>query len=104
MSRTNGEIDSVFAGLNSKLLKFKEEFGVETVQRVQKRTPVVTGDAQRGWGFERKASDIEIYNVSDHAYFLEYGTQHMAPRGMLRVTLLEAADIAKVAAQKAGLK
>ena len=68
----SGEIDKVFAGLDTRLRKFKQEFGMEVVERVKQRTPVVTGEMQAGWGFEMKATDIEIYNVSDHAAYVEY--------------------------------
>jgi len=97
-------IDKVFLNLNTKLRKFKSEFGMEFRERVEARTPVITGKLQGGWGFEMKATDIEVYNVEPYASFVEFGTEHMAPRGMLRATLLEAEQIAEVAAQKAGLK
>lgn len=97
-----GEIDRVFAGLDTRLRKFKQEFGMETVERVASRTPVgKTGRLQGGWGFQMRQEDIEIYNVVEYASFVEYGTEHMAPRGMLRTTLLEADDIARVAMERA---
>lgn len=100
----SAEIDKVFAGLDTKLLKFKEEYGVEFVRRVRDKTPVKTGHLQASWGFERKATDIEIYNVADYAGYIEYGTEHIPPVGMMRATLEEANQIAEVAAEKAGLK
>lgn len=101
---TNGEIDKVFVGLNTSLRKFKREVGVEITARVEQRTPEITGRLKRGWGFTEKAKDIQIYNVVEYASFVEYGTPHMAPRGMLRATLNELPDIADVAAKRAGLK
>jgi hypothetical protein len=100
----SGEIDRVFANLDTSLVKFKREWGVEALQRVENRTPVLTGALKRGWGFEMKAKDIEIYNTKDYAEYVEYGTPHMAPVGMLRATLNEAEQISEVAAKKAGLK
>ena len=94
------EIDKVFTGLNTRLRKFKEEFGMEFMERVKQRTPVRTGALQRGWGFQMRQTDIEVYNIQDYATFVEYGTPYMAPRGMLRTTLLEAEDIAQVAAER----
>lgn len=94
------EIDKVFAGLNTQLRRFKEEFGVEIVRRVHDRTPVESGRLQRGWGFQMRQYDIEVYNVVEYATHVEFGTKSMAPRGMLRTTLLEANDIARVAAEK----
>jgi hypothetical protein len=98
------EIDKVFLDLNTRLRKFKREFGSEFTQRVAEKTPVKTGALQGGWGFVEKQDDIEVYNTKDYASHVEYGTPHMAPRGMLRRTLLEKDEIAEVAAQKAGLK
>jgi hypothetical protein len=97
----SGEIDKVFAGINTRLRRFKQEVGMETMSRTKQRTPVVSGEMQAGWGFEMKATDIEIYNVSDHAEYVEYGTEHMAPRAPLRTTLLEMDDIMKVALERA---
>ncbi len=99
-----GEIDKVFAGLNTKLRRFKSEFGMEFVERVEARTPVISGILQSGWGFTSKATDIEIWNLREYASYVEYGTPKMAPRGMLRATILECEDIAEVAAERAGLK
>jgi len=101
---SNGEIDGVVAGLNTKLRKFKEEWGVECLERVRARTPVLTGALKSGWGFDMKATDIEIYNTMDYAAYVEYGTPKMAPRAMLGTTLLEADQITDVAKKKAGLK
>ena len=98
------EIDKVFLGLNTRLKNFRREFGMELIERVKQRTPVLTGEMQRGWGFEMRKDDIEIYNVAPHSAYVEYGTPNMAPRAPLRTTLLEAEDIAKVAAERAGLK
>lgn len=95
------EIEKVFAGLNTRLRKFKEEFGVEFTARAAEKTPVDTGALQRGWGFTMKQNDIEIYNIKDYASFIEYGTPSIEPVGMLRRTLLEKDEIAAVAAEKA---
>lgn len=99
-----GEIDGVFAGLDTKLRKFKQAWGMEFLERVKQKTPVISGKLQNSWGFTEKATDLEIYNVADYAKFVEYGTLHMAPRGMMRTTLLEADSITKAAKQKVGLK
>ena len=104
MSARNGEIDRVFAGLNTRLRKFKEEVGVETIARAMQRTPVLTGEMKRSWGFTQKQPDIEFWNVSDHSHFVEFGTPKMAPRAPLRTTLLEMPQIVVVAKRKAGLK
>ena len=100
-----GEIDKVFAGLDTKLIKFKTEFASEVMKRVTARTPVgKTGKLKNGWGYTMHQKDVEFWNVKEYSRFVEYGTPRMAPRAMLRTTLMEADDIAKVAAQKAGIK
>lgn len=101
---STGEIEKVFVGLDTRLRRFKEEFGVEFLERVRQRTPVETGKLQRGWGFTMKQSDIAIWNIQDYAAYVEYGTPHMAPRGMLRTTLLEKEEIARVAAERSKKK
>lgn len=98
------EIDKVFAGLDTRLRRFKEAFAIEFLDRVKRRTPVRTGKLQRSWGATQRATDVEIYNVADYASYVEYGTERMEPRGMLRATLMEVDQIAEVAAQKVGLK
>jgi HK97 gp10 family phage protein len=98
------EIEGVFAGLNTKLRKFKQEVGMEFTERVKARTPVKTGHLQNSWGITYKATDIEIYNTQDYCSFVEFGTPHMAPRAMLRTTIAEMDQICEVAAERAGLK
>lgn len=97
------DIDKVMAGLNTRLKKFKEEYGVEFTRRVAERTPVASGHLQKMWGFTMKQNDIEIWNAADYASHVEYGTVNMEPRGMLRTTALEGDQIAQVAKEKAGL-
>ena len=98
------EIEGVFAQLDTSLRKFKTQWGVEFLARVKQKTPVRTGHLQNSWGFESKARDIEIYNTMPYAYAVEYGNDHMAPRAMMRTTLLESEQITQVAKQKAGIK
>lgn len=98
------DLDGIFAGLDTKLVKYKREVGSIITQRVEQRTPKKTGALSRGWGFEMKANDITIYNTKDYASFVEYGTPRMPPVGMLRATLNEIEDISAEAARKVGLK
>lgn len=96
---------TVFAGLDTRLRKFKEQFGVEAVERMKQRTPVRTGVLKESYGFTLKAKDVEFWNLAPYATYVENGTPHMAPRAMMRTTLLlESEQIAEVAATKAGLK
>lgn len=94
------EISGVFADLNTRLRKFKNEWAMEFTERVQARTPVLSGEMQRSWGITQTATDLEIYNTAEHASFVEWGTVHMAPRAPLRTTLQEKDEIAEIAAQR----
>ena len=96
----SGDIDKFTAGLKTRLRRFKEEFGVEFLERVRQRTPVQSGALQKGWGFRQKQDDIEIWNVEPYAAYVEYGTDKMEPRAMLRTTLLEKEEIAAIAIQR----
>jgi hypothetical protein len=98
------DIDKVLPGLKTRLRKFKQEYGMEFMERVKARTPVRTGHLQNSWGFDMKATDISIYNVADYASYINDGTPYIQPHRMLETTMLEHDDIAAVAAQKAGLK
>jgi hypothetical protein len=98
------DIDKVLPGLKTRLRKFKQEYGMEFMERVKARTPVRSGHLQNSWGFDMKATDISIYNVADYASYINDGTPYIQPHRMLETTMLEHDDIAAVAAQKAGLK
>jgi hypothetical protein len=95
-----GEIDKFNINLDTRLRKFKQEFGIEFLERLRARTPVRSGDLQEGWGFDMKQQSIDIWNTQDYAAYVEYGTEKMAPRAMLRTTLLEKEQIAEVAKQR----
>lgn len=99
-----GEIDRFFVELDTKLVKFKREFASETAKRVEDRTPVVTGALKAGWLTSITQTGFNISNIREYAAYVEYGTPDMAPRAMLRTTLLEADQIAQVAKERAGLK
>ena len=99
-----GTIDKFAVELDTKLRRFKEEFGVELLERTRARTPVKSGALKGGWGFTNKKTSIEIYNTQEYAAYVEFGTDKMAPRAMLRTSLLEADQIIEVAKEKAGIK
>ena len=101
---TGGDIDAVFVNLGTRLRRFKQEFAVEMLERIRARTPVETGALKGGWGQTQRQEGFDIWNTQDYAGYVEYGTIHMAPRGMIRTTLMEKEDIAKVAKERAGLK
>lgn len=95
-----GEIDQFNIDLNTRLRNFKKEWALEFLERVRARTPVLTGALKDGWGFNMKQQSIDIWNTQDYAGYVEYGTEKMAPRAMLRTTLLESEQIAQVAKER----
>lgn len=99
------DIEKVCVELSTNLRKLKAEVGVEIKERVERRTPIgETGRLSRGWGFTNRKTSIDIYNTVEYAEYVEYGTPNMAPRGMLRATLLELPQIIEIAAERAGVK
>lgn len=95
-----GEIDKFSVSLNTRSRKFIEEFGIELTRRTAEKTPVLTGLMQKSWGFTKKQQGIEVYNTAPYSYWVEFGTEKMAPRAPLRTTLLEHEAIAKVALER----
>ena len=98
------EIQSVVADLKTRLRKFPKEFAVEFQKRCEDRSPVRTGALKGGWGNEVKNGVVEIYNTKDYASFVEMGTVHHAPVGMMRATALEAEEIAALAVERSKKK
>ena len=101
---TNGDIDKVFVDLKSRLRNFKKEFVAEFLPRVERRTPVLSGALQKGWGTTMKQEGFEVYNTKDYAGFVEYGTPLQRPQGMLRATIAESEQIAEIAMSRAKKK
>ena len=99
-----GDIDAVFVDLGTKLRKFKMEFALEMLDRIRSRTPVLTGKLKDGWGQTQRSEGFDIWNVQDYAGYVEYGTIHFPPRGMIRTTMLEKDQIAQIAKERAGVK
>lgn len=89
--------------LEKKLARFDDEFAKEFVDRVKSRTPVITGYLKGSWASDVGKTEILIYNTAEYASYVEYGTERLAPRGMLATTITEKEQIAAVAKQKAGL-
>ena len=87
----------------SLLASFKQEFADEFRERVSARTPVDSGNLQKSWDAAVLRDSIEISNGARYAAYIEYGTVHIPPVGMLRTTVLEAEDIARTAAERVGL-
>jgi HK97 gp10 family phage protein len=104
MASTPDEIDKVFVDLKTNLRKFIHKFGEEFVARVESRTPVVTGKLKAGWYIEYKKDGLVISNTQPYMSYVEYGTEHMGPRSMIRTTIIEKNEIADKAAREVGLK
>jgi Bacteriophage HK97-gp10, putative tail-component len=100
----NGELEPVCIDLGTRLRKFKQAYAEELLARVQRRTPVVTGDLQAGWGTTMHRESFDVWNTKEYADYVENGTPHMAPRRMLKSTIAEGEQIAEIAAAKVGLK
>ena len=75
-----GTIDKFAVELDTKLRRFKEEFGVELLERTRARTPVKSGALKGGWGFTNKKTSIEIYNTQEYAAYVEFGTGPFAAK------------------------
>lgn len=95
-----GEITKFNIDLETRLRNFKKEWAFEFLERLRARTPVQTGALQEGWGFKSRLTSIDIFNVEDYAGYVEYGTEKMEPRAMLRTTLLESEEIAAIAKER----
>lgn len=98
------EFDRFAIDLQTKLRKFKREFGMEFKYRVEQKTPVRTGALKRGWHLVVKDTSIELSNTKDYMTYVENGTPKMAPHKMVGTTLLEYDDITKIAKERAGIK
>lgn len=97
------DVDNIFKQLDDALVKFNQEYAAEFVSRVAARTPVASGKLRDGWQSTVTPDEIVIANAVEYAGYVEFGTPYVAPRGMLRTTVLEAEQIAAVARQKSGL-
>ncbi len=96
--------------VKGKLQAFKEEFAKEFQKRVEDRSPVDTGLLKKSWETEivpgaiNLTSDATNKSGQQYAGYLEYGTEKIPPVGMVRTTMLEAEQIAKIAKERAGIK
>jgi hypothetical protein len=93
----------VFAKLQSGLDEVQTHFKDEFLARVVRRTPRKSGTLAEGWTGTVEPGSITISNPVEYAGFIEYGTQHIEPRGMLRTTVEESEQILDIAMKKAGL-
>lgn len=80
--------------ISDKVLKESLE---EQLQRIKNRTPVDTGQAKNGWYINK---DGDIANPHEYVKYLEFGHSDKAPKGMVRITALEAESIINTIARK----
>ncbi len=80
---------------------YLREFQKEFLKRLKRRTPVLTGQARDGWESQLN-TDNTVTFTNDVPYIgkLENGSSTQAPNGMLKVTVEEAPQIAKLAAAR----
>lgn len=85
-----------------KVIKITEQvhdkFLEESLKRIQRRTPVRTGAAKKGW---KKVKDGIVNNIA-YVKFLEIGSRFKRPVGMVRTTAAEADSILKKVIRKLG--
>jgi hypothetical protein len=69
------------------------KFSLETLARIQLRTPVDTGRARAGWRLENLDTlTTVIVNDVEYIVKLEYGSSQQAPEGMVIITAQEMVD------------
>lgn len=95
---------AIFDSINKKLKnlddEFTKEFSKEFVQRVKRRTPVITGRLQAGWETKITPNEILIKNEVEYAGYVEDGTEHMSGAHMLKITKSEIPEISRLAQRK----
>lgn len=91
----SGPNEKVFLDLETRVRSFIDKWAGEFKERVEAKTPVVTGDLKKGYGITRKQTGFALWNTQSYFPFVEHGTAHMAPRRMVGRTLLEADDITR---------
>ncbi|MDP4299926.1 hypothetical protein [Leptothrix discophora] len=94
----------LFIDLETRARKFITEWSLEFKERVEDKTPVVTGNLKNGYFIVNKQSGFEFSNIEEYFGYVENGTLHFAPRRMVGRTLLEAEDISQVAMEKINKK
>lgn len=71
------------------LNKLETELKNDLVETLKRKTPVNTGKSREGW----KVSGNEIINDVEYIGYIETGTEHNRPVGMVSTTLKEVDSI-----------
>lgn len=93
-------IDTTLKNLPQAVDNFIELFAVEFFEEVVRKTPVRSGYLQSRWQKRVETGTINISNDAGYASYVEFGTEKMAPVGMLRTTLENSQQIADRIARK----
>jgi hypothetical protein len=95
--------------VTKKITATKQAFAEEFLTRVQNRTPVRTGLLNDSWDMKVKQGRIELKNDAEneqgqeYVAFVEFGTYKMRGFFMVSLTMMESADILKIAKKNVGL-
>lgn len=84
--------------------KMEEEFVKLFVERVKLKTPVRTGALRDAWQGETVKGAFEFTNDKDYAAAIEFGTEYIAPVGMVTSTLPETEQLLTEARNRTKLK
>jgi len=98
MSKNQTVFAEVQADLDAFLPLFMEKFKAG----VEGRTPVRSGALRGGWEVQVSDTEATLTNTQPYASFVEFGTRHMAPVGMVRTTTADAIRLTKETLKELG--
>lgn len=97
MAGVSDNVEACIAKIEENLDEFMQAFAAEFLERVQQKTPVLTGRLRDGWVADVNGTELIVSNDVEYAEYIENGTPHIAPFGMLKQTVAEAEDIEAIA-------
>lgn len=84
--------------------KLEQEFVKLFLERVRLKTPVETGVLRNAWTGEVAVGAYLFENEKEYAAHIEYGTEHIAPVGMVTSTINETEMLLQQAKDRTDLK
>jgi len=87
--------------LQQQVERAKVEFATEFLSRWGARTPYRTGTLLAGNDVKITDTNFEFINNVPYFTYVENGTPNMSPVGMLKTTMIESADIWRIAMRRA---
>ena len=87
--RIDIDFDNILGEIREEIQERKREIASEIFDRVVELTPEDTGRARDGWYISEVGDDYEILNDVHYVQYLEYGTDRMAPFGMVSQSVEE---------------